>query len=375
MQLKKQFKQILSGTVFTAGVSSALVVPDNTVATNSPGAAGAAYNLNWNYTYYYKSCSASAVASNWIVTAGHVADDGGTGNLTVDGEIYTQKEIVFHPTADLALVRYDKTFPGFYPLYTGTFPTTSFLKKSAVITGYGYNGTTHTTNWTAGSSGRGERRWGTQKIEGNYQWPVTNGTFVSQSIIMYFNSSDTPYECGYAVGDSGGGIFIKDGGTWKIAGINTYTATRYAQYDTLLATSIPAYAGWINSVIDPLADYDGDGIPNGWESQYSSSITGLVAAADTDGDGYSNLKEYLEGTDPTDPESYFKIDSFEAGDLQTVYFYGNPARQYWLTSVSDLLNTNWLAASPVFPGTGSNSSITVTNSGAAGFYRLNVSLP
>ena len=48
-----------------------------------------------------------------------------------------------------------------------------------------------------------------------------------------------------------------------------------------------------------LADTDGDGMPDGWEIQYGLNPLVNDAASDKDGDGTSNLDEYLQGRDPT----------------------------------------------------------------------------
>jgi hypothetical protein len=63
-----------------------------------------------------------------------------------------------------------------------------------------------------------------------------------------------------------------------------------------------------------LADSDGDGIPDIWESSFGFNPTNAVdGSLDADGDGMSNLAEYIAGTDPTDSLSYLKVDR-----LQTV---------------------------------------------------------
>ena len=59
-------------------------------------------------------------------------------------------------------------------------------------------------------------------------------------------------------------------------------------------------------------DSDGDGIPDWWMMQYFGHPTGQAAdnsraQDDADGDGMSNLQEFLAGTNPTDPNSVFRI--------------------------------------------------------------------
>src|SRR3954469_10015009 len=49
-------------------------------------------------------------------------------------------------------------------------------------------------------------------------------------------------------------------------------------------------------------DLDGDGMSDVWELIYGAQ--GLTASADTDGDGFSNLKESRAGTNPFDSYSF-----------------------------------------------------------------------
>ena len=53
------------------------------------------------------------------------------------------------------------------------------------------------------------------------------------------------------------------------------------------------------------ADSDGDGMPDDWERKFSFNPQDPAdAALDSDGDGFSNLQEFQDGTDPLDAKSH-----------------------------------------------------------------------
>ncbi|MBI5296002.1 MAG: hypothetical protein HY869_11055 [Chloroflexi bacterium] len=60
--------------------------------------------------------------------------------------------------------------------------------------------------------------------------------------------------------------------------------------------------GWLTiPSSDPCADVDQDGMPDQWEEQYGFAPGDpTTAAADHDGDGYTNIEEFLNGTNPLD---------------------------------------------------------------------------
>jgi hypothetical protein len=63
-------------------------------------------------------------------------------------------------------------------------------------------------------------------------------------------------------------------------------------------------------VLDPNLSAVGDGIPNGWKQQHGlDPLDPSLGGEDADGDGMSNLQEFLAGTDPTNSASAFRITS------------------------------------------------------------------
>jgi len=70
----------------------------------------------------------------------------------------------------------------------------------------------------------------------------------------------------------------------------------------------------------PLAeDADQDGMPDGWETLWLSATTN-TAAGDFDLDGTRNLAEYVAGTHPTNPTSFFLLDGGRSGTNVLISF-------------------------------------------------------
>ena len=103
-----------------------------------------------------------------------------------------------------------------------------------------------------------------------------------------------------------------------------------------------------------------DGIPDSWMLQYFGNIDPNVgtkhkAGDDADGDGVSNLNEFISGTIPTNLNSVLKITSFSRTNLQ---FIARPYDVYEIQKSQNLLTWS-LATNPVTP--------LVTNASFSGF--------
>ena len=66
----------------------------------------------------------------------------------------------------------------------------------------------------------------------------------------------------------------------------------------------PEYAG------KPYEDSDGDGMPDSWEKKHGLNPNDPTdAAKDLDGDDYTNIEEFINGTDPTRFVDYTRLEN------------------------------------------------------------------
>ena len=84
-------------------------------------------------------------------------------------------------------------------------------------------------------------------------------------------------------------------------------------------------------------DSNGNGLPDTWEQQYFPDQP-VNPQADSDGDGTSNLLEYLAGNDPTDPTSRFSIIGALSGNSYVLPIKTINGRNYKVWVSKDLAN-------------------------------------
>jgi Tol biopolymer transport system component len=100
-----------------------------------------------------------------------------------------------------------------------------------------------------------------------------------------------------------------------------------------------------------MVDSDSDGIPDWWMLQFFGHPTGQAAdhsraQDDFDGDGMANLQEFLAGTDPTNPNSVFRIQvSFVSSTNAVLLSWpASASRNYRVQFNHDLSHPAWLDA-------------------------------
>ncbi len=116
----------------------------------------------------------------------------------------------------------------------------------------------------------------------------------------------------------------------------------------------------------PSTDSDDDGLPDWWEQAYFGG-TGQDADDDPDGDGASNLDEFLAATHPADPDSVFNMSM----DGNTVSWSSEYGRTYTLQQSTNLVTGQWTGvATNQAPTPPLNSVSTAPDGPPVRFYRI-----
>lgn len=151
------------------------------------------------------------------------------------------------------------------------------------------------------------------------------------------------------------GILLFAGLTCVVVSLTAATTIQYS-YDTAGRLTQVDYGGGkrIEYVYDPAGnllrrsivsfrDSDGDQIDDQWEERYFGGIAhdGLT---DSDGDGQSDLHEFVSGTDPIDPDSVLKMIpiSEQSPTQMRIEWQTQPGRLYRVQYKTDLKNSPWI---------------------------------
>jgi hypothetical protein len=187
----------------------------NNFAYNTTAPTGALANSGWQHEGTWSNFLGTAIAPQFFITAQHVGGNVGEP-FTLNSVTYTTTAVYNDPASDLAIWKVNTAFPAWASLYTAGGETGAPL----VVFGSGL--------------GRGAEVWADSELKG-WKWSgnmvkrwgenvVTGTANYAGSTLLYaqFDAGAGTNEAALAGGDSGGGVFIQQNSTWRLAGINYF---------------------------------------------------------------------------------------------------------------------------------------------------------
>lgn len=243
--------------------------------TTEPG--GQLSGSGWQYEGAFGSYLGTAIAPHYFITAKHLGF--ASDKFFYQGATYTVLRWFEDAASDLRIFEVAETFPSYAPLY----PRGDEIGQHLVVIGRGTRrGSTILVNgqpcgWDSGANDS-VQRWGENVVS---DIRVLSG--FGEMLYSLFDQNGLPDEAYLSGGDSGGAVFLNDGGIWKLAALNTdvdgpfylgpggtlpFSGALYDQRGcytadgTFISGNVPVPAGfyssrissrlsWIYSVIDP----------------------------------------------------------------------------------------------------------------------------
>ena len=251
--------------------------------------------------------SAVYISGKYMLTANHVTN---SSHVTFDGNTFYARDTAFTPqqiagtNVDMKLIKLIED-PGLNAVSLNTDASIdSFAEATLIGWGVGRDpnvadtGTGLTNIWAWGNNSTLAKRWGTNNFIGIHNAPYGGGTY--SALVTALDGNGGSDEAGAAIYDSGSGIFIQDGSTWKLAGITTSvsdvsgssTSTFGFAGDYNFFVRMAQYASQVTAAIPDPQTY------TGWKIDYSLYNADANDAADPDSDGIENLLEFALGGNP-----------------------------------------------------------------------------
>jgi hypothetical protein len=198
-------------------------------AHNTMAPAGDLAGSGWQFQGRFGSFLGTPVAPRFFITARHIGGNVGD-KFTWRGSEFTTIARFDDPNSDLRLWQTCETFPEHAELYSGSLE----VNQPVIVFGRGTRRgeevqiTTavrqELKGWRWGAAD-GLLRWGENRVASIVRGddlPLVSGgsNRLGDLLQCRFNANGGPNEAHLSNGDSGGGLFLNDGGVWKLAGIN-----------------------------------------------------------------------------------------------------------------------------------------------------------
>ncbi len=201
---------------------------------NTTAPTGAYADSGWQYEGTFGNFLGTMIGSQYFVTAQHIgvasntfvsdAKFNGVADVTYNVDTSANGGVGYWdiPGSDLRVYKIVQTFSSYAQLYTGTGEVGQTLVVNGMGGGRGNSifvdsGLGPVLKGWGGSGTDAVARWGTNQFSSIV--PASQSP-VGELLVAQFNALPGTDEATLTGGDSGGGVFIKDNGVWKLAGVN-----------------------------------------------------------------------------------------------------------------------------------------------------------
>lgn len=242
----RRHDEVISGTAFRTVLLAAMILggatgPASGIVFHSTG--DPAYNTNapsgaldasgWQFTGRLGNYLGTAIGTNAVLSAWHLRAQGVVGSNTLfayEGQAFPLLGYTNDPASDLMVWRVQ----GFFTNYARLYVDGDESNRHAVVHGRGRDRgavviTAGLTNgWKFGTSAY-IQRWGENDIAGIDDYAAPGDALLLRAS---FDASGPSNECMLSNGDSGGGIFLRRGSEWRLAGVNFSIHPAYFKQET-----------------------------------------------------------------------------------------------------------------------------------------------
>lgn len=190
-----------------------IATADPTHNTTAP--AGLLAGSGWQWQGQWGGFTGTPISSNLFLTAKHVG--GGAGDrFEFAGASYCAVAGYPDPESDLIVWKVGGAFPASAPLVR---PNSTLVGLAAVIFGRGRPRGSEVTVTNQNQPTLRGWRWGA--ADGRLRWGINAIAAVdSGRLLSTFDAAGGPEEAMLAVGDSGGGMFVWQDNSWRLAGVH-----------------------------------------------------------------------------------------------------------------------------------------------------------